>query len=139
MLGIALATGALFLPNVVAASIVVFASFPLLLVWSLLGWDDYWSAEIGHDPAHSKMWGLWKMTERMLAIFPALAVVDYAAFIFDHNTNPWWAAGVLTMGLPYLAFGALVPKNPIIYAELAVGAIIGITNWNLAGGFHGSF
>jgi hypothetical protein len=37
-----------------------------LMLWCTPAWDAYWSAEIGNDPSHSRLWGLGMMTLRML-------------------------------------------------------------------------
>lgn len=93
-----------------------------LLLWMTPAWDVYWSAEIGNDPKHSRLWGLGAMTIRMSLAIPCLAGL---AAIFQHSA--WPIAGAVLLSVPYYISGYISPKKYIIpIAEFAVGALLGI-------------
>lgn len=119
MLGIATATVAL------TGNIYMFGVWPLLYGWTVLAWDAYWSAEIGHDKAHGKLWGFGMMAWRMSLLSPAIL---YAAYIAGGNY--WWALATPLLALPYFILGSLARrmpalKDPIPASEYAVGALLG--------------
>lgn len=94
-----------------------------LMLWCTPAWDKYWSAAIGHDPDHSRLWGLAMMTLRMTLGAPAIIGL---AFIINKPLHAYYALGTLFMGLPYYVFGYLRPQKPIDYSEPVVGAILGL-------------
>lgn len=94
-----------------------------LLVWCTPAWDAYWSAEIGDDPKHSRLWGLGMMTLRMALVMPCLTGL---AVLSGHTDRALFANGALLLGLPYYLLGFIVPVGYVIFAsELTVGAILG--------------
>lgn len=121
-----LMTALLFLPQneiVITAQIITWAC---LMLWCSFGWDKYWSATIGHDPHHSRLWGLGMLTLRMSIGAPAII---YPAVLSFHPENYWYALGVLTLGLPYYLWGYIYPRAPIPAAEYTVGALLGLFIW----------
>jgi len=94
----------------------------MLLLWCTPAWDAYWSAEIGNDPSHSRLWGLGMMTLRMLLAAPC--IIGLA--LLEHTTA-WFSLGVLTLGIPYYVSGFITPRAYVISAaETAVGMILGL-------------
>lgn len=94
-----------------------------LLLWCDEAWDDLWSACIGHDPNHSRLWGLMMLTLRMSLGIPYFVGV---AYITGHSDRAWYAAASLLLGLPYYIWGYLQPNKAINFAEPTVGTIIAI-------------
>lgn len=109
----------------------------LFLCWCSFAWDAYWSAAIGNDPLHSRLWGLRAMTYRMALAAPVIILV---ALLAEKPVNAVFGAGFLLMGLPYYIAGYArkwfpsVVVNPIAPAEFSVGAILGALIW-MAGTF----
>lgn len=105
---------------------VVAAAWALLYVWTVPGWDAYWSAAIGNDPSHSKLWGIGMMTLRQGGL-----LLPYYAFL-SGLTGDWhhmaYAASTLLCGAVYAFWGAVNKTSAVIeYAELTNGAIMGLT------------
>lgn len=104
--------------------------FTALDAWTIPAWDAYWSAELGSDKNHSKIWGLAYMTLRMALIIPAPVIL---AVGMDKPWQSLYATLFLLMGLPYIFWGAFLPRffnslrdSAILFSEFTVGAIIGI-------------
>lgn len=107
---------------------VVLFVFAGLLLWASPAWDSLWSAEIGNDPNHSKLWGLARMTIRQMLILPTL--IGFA-FLVQHTSNLPWTFLVLTYALPYLVFGAIDKETAIPRSEYTIGALIGLTIYKI--------
>lgn len=103
-------------------SVIMLYSWVMLMLWCTPAWDKYWSAAIGHDPKHCRLWGLGMMTLRMTLAMPFLIGI---AFLSGHPDNVVYAAGAMTLGFPYYFWGYAAPKNPVGMAEYTVGAILG--------------
>lgn len=108
-------------------------SWALLMLWATPAWDAYWSAEIGHDPIHSRLWGLGMMTLRMSLAMPLLGVL---AFIVNEPTHNFYILGLLLMGTPYYITGWFkgFEKWAIATSEFADGAILGTLVFLTIGG-----
>lgn len=105
------------------AVIVFFWTIGALMFWMVPRWDAYWSAEIGNDPKHSRLWGLATMTLRMLLAAPCIIGL---AYLSEHIDKAWLALATAFLAVPYLIFGYLTPgANVIRNSELAAGAILG--------------
>lgn len=98
-----------------------------LLVWMIPAWDSYWSAEIGHDSNHSKLWGLGHMAARM-----SLAAVPIMAVAFITGGSYWWAFAAPILALPYYFLGFWL-TDPIPASEYVVGAMLGFLMWGACG------
>ncbi len=109
------------------ASMWVFAG---LMLWCIPAWDDLWSAAIGNDPKHSRLWGLYHLTLRMGYGMPCIIGLQ----VIIGNSSSFWALGCYAMGLPYYFAGFLKHKYTIMVAEMSVGAIW----WVMISGVLGS-
>lgn len=94
-----------------------------MLLWCTSAWDKFWSEEIGSSLTHSRLYGLMQMTVRQLLILPCLLGT---AYLSGHLDRSYYAAGALTLGLPYYFSGYEFPAAPIKVSEYAVGALIGL-------------
>lgn len=95
-----------------------------LLLWCTPAWDAYWSAEIGDDPNHSRLWGLAAMSLRMTLAAPCLIGL---AYLTGHMDRAGYAAGSLLLGLPYYISGFVSPRKYVIsIPETVVGMILGV-------------
>lgn len=103
------------------------AAWALLFVWTIPAWDAYWSAAIGSDPNHSRMWGVAMMTLRQGLLLPYYGFLAWLAYDWSHLI---YAGSILLMGGVYWLSSKLTPGvNTIRNAELANGAVMGITRW----------
>lgn len=105
----------------IKANLSLFFLWPLLMLWCIPAWDAYWSAEIGHDPNHSRLWGLAAMALRMTLAAPAVLAAAYLT-----QGNYWPAAATPFLALPYFLFGFIQSDLTIPRSEYAVGALLGI-------------
>jgi hypothetical protein len=104
------------------------ADFVLLYFWCMWRWDAYWSAAIGSDITHSRLWGVLAMTARQGLILPFYAFVSWQS----GWVAPWWGLSFLLMGVTYTISSKLSPGVSVIRnAEFANGAIMGLTVWML--------
>lgn len=110
-----------------AALMAILIDFGLIYFWSIWGWDAYWSAAIGQDPNHTRLWGVLMMTARQALILPFYAFVSWQ----NGWAHPFFAASFLLMGVTYYIFSKLTRMAAIQNAELANGAIMGATTWLL--------
>lgn len=112
------------------ASYIYCWSWLTLFLWMLLGWDKYWSAEIGNDPVHSKGWGIANMLWRMALIIPYFVGL---AYISGHSDRVWLAAGSLLFWAPYYIIGSFSKPHVIPWSEYIIGAMIGSLTLLIAG------
>lgn len=102
--------------------------FVLLYFWCMWRWDAYWSAAIGSDVMHSRLWGVGMMTLRQSLILPFYAFISWQT----GWVAPCWSLSFLLMGVVYTISSKLTPGvNTIRNAEFANGAIMGATVWML--------
>ena len=94
-----------------------------LMLWCTPGWDAYWSAEIGNDPVHSKMWGFARMCAHGLLLYPLFAALGY----FGYHAGYLVGAFSVLQGTPYLVFGTSnkTKGEAIPRSEYTWGACIG--------------
>jgi hypothetical protein len=124
MATISIFTSFFMIPNntkILEMFIVIFAG---LMLWCSPAWDTYWSAEIGNDKAHSKLWGCYHMAVRQMLILPTFIA---AASVSNHPEKYIYSLSGLTLWIPYLAWGAVNSSKSIGRAEYTIGAIIGAT------------
>ncbi len=120
-LGMVLATGALLMPNVNQMGVVTLWTWATLMLWCSSGWDALWSAAIGDDLNHSRLWGLGALTLRMTLAAPCLIGL---AWLTGHSYTP--ITGVLLLGLPYYISGYITPRKYVISAaESVTGMLLG--------------
>lgn len=122
--GMAVVTSLMLVPNTTRMVEVFAVAFGGLMLWATPAWDSYWSAEIGNDPSHSKLWGCLMMGWRQLLIVPTFAG---EAFLIGHPERAVWAATAGLYWLPYFAFGAMVKPRAVEFSEYTIGALIGMT------------
>lgn len=126
--GMAFST-ALWCQNILLVTVWLWAS---LMLWCVPAWDAYWSAAIGNDPKHTRLWGLNAMTLRQCLGIPALA-----GFCYLVGGNPWFIAFPVLYGLPYYIWGHVISQQnavgPITYAEYTVGLLWGVAFLGIIG------
>lgn len=125
-LGMALSNGLFFnLGSIIQMEIAAW-SWASLMLWCTFAWDKFWSAMLGNDPNHSKLWGLGWMALRQ-----SLAVVEVIGGCWlTGNLDRWWLAlATPLLAVPYIIYGIVAKKTPILDAELTDGAMLGIINY----------
>ena len=117
--GMGLIAASLVLPDLRLAGEVALWVAMSMFFWAVFPWDAYWSAAIGHDATHSRLWGLGWLTLRHSLGIPCLIGLSW---LTGHYTP--FIAGPLLFGLPYYISGYATPgANVIRNAELAVGGM----------------
>lgn len=101
-------------------------AFAALMFWCVWGWDALWGATIGHDPNHSRLWGLAHLALRMILAAPCLIGL---AYLTGHLGHAWVALATPLLAIPYYVFGYAFPaengKVVIPYSEPTVGVLLG--------------
>lgn len=97
--------------------------FLSILLWSTPAWDKYWSEEIGHDPNHTRLYGLMQMTIRMQLIVPCFIGI---AFISGHLEQLVYLPLTLLLGIPYYIWGYISKNYAIPFSEYTIGGMLGL-------------
>jgi hypothetical protein len=129
---IAVITSLVVIPDATLMAKLFILTFAGLMLWATPAWDAYWSAEIGNDPNHSKLWGIMMMGWRQLLIVPTFVG---QAFLLGHPERAVWAGTALLYWLPYFAYGAVAKPVAVELSEYTIGAMIGFTIMMIARGF----
>ena len=93
-----------------------------LMLWATPSWDKYFTACIGNDLSHGKLWGLATMGLRGLLIYPTFLGLA----LLGHPIAYLIGLAGLLQGIPYALGGILSESYCIAIAEYIWGASIGL-------------
>jgi hypothetical protein len=129
MLVIAIGTALLTINgNWIRFDCVLVLTFATLMLWCTLAWDSLWGAAIGHDPNHSRLWGLMHLGLRMTLAAPCLIGLTYLTGHAGRIENLLAVMATPLLAVPYYIFGYAFPQQNDKYvvplSELTVGLLL---------------